>query len=103
MSQFHFSLLSLYFAEYIVHRENNTSIPDHDEILGAAFGVGRLHSIYNLKTNQIVENGIIDAEINNKRIFSEPSVTKLSSKYIRFIFYDLFCSTHASHILSTKI
>ena len=65
--------------------------------------MGRLHSIYNLKTNQIVENGIIDAEINNKHIFSEPSVTKLSSKYIRFIFYDLKSFMPASHILSKNM
>ena len=50
-----------------------------DEVRGAAFGVGRLHSLYSLKTDQLVSHGIIDAKIKNEHILSGPSVTKLSS------------------------
>ena len=52
-----------------------------DEVRGAAFGVGRLHSLYSLKTDQLVNHGIIDAKLKNEHILSGPSVTKLSSKY----------------------
>ena len=71
-----------FFSDYIVNRTNRTRIPDMEEVRGAAFGVGRLHSLYSLKTDQLVNHGIIDAKIKNEHILSGPSVTKLSSKFI---------------------
>ena len=66
-------------SDYIVNRPNHTNIPDHDEIHGAAFGVGRLHSLYALNTTQLVNHGIIQAELNQRHILSDPSITRLSS------------------------
>ena len=54
--------------EYIINRPDNTAIPDYGEIDGAAFGVARLQSIYNLEPNSIFKEGIIDTNMNLKHI-----------------------------------
>ena len=54
--------------EYFMNRPNNTAIPDYHEINGAAYGVARLQSIYNLEPNSIFKEGIIDTNLNLKHI-----------------------------------
>ena len=63
-----------------------------EEVKGAAFGVGRLHSLYSLKTDQFVNHGIIDAKIKNEHILSGPSVIKPSSK--QFSIYSLLTNEY---------
>jgi hypothetical protein len=57
-----------------------TNLVDHHDIAGAAFGICRLHSLYNLDTDQLAYEGIIESQFEHKLIKSEPSVQKYSSK-----------------------
>lgn len=65
--------------EIVLQRENETMIPDHDEINGAAFGLAILHSQYDLNTTLLTQEGIVDTKLNMKRVKSEPSALKLST------------------------
>ena len=67
---------------YIVNRDNFTNVPDHSEIDGAAFGVARLHAIYNLDTKKMFQEGVIDTHLNLQHINSKPSIMKFSGKRI---------------------
>lgn len=58
----------------------NVKLPDAQDIKGAAFGLARLHSQYNLNTTEMIENGIIESKIKNGiQARSEPSIAKLSA------------------------
>ena len=65
--------------DYIQNRANNTVIPAYDEIEGAAFGIARLQSQYNLDPNKMFKEGIIETHLNLKHIKSEPSIRKFTS------------------------
>ena len=51
----------------------------YDEIEGAAFGIARLQSQYNLDPNKMFKEGIIETHLNLKHIKSEPSIRKFTS------------------------
>ena len=61
------------------NRANNTAISGYDEIEGAAFGIARLQSQYNLDPNKMFKEGIIETHLNLKHIRSEPSIRKFTS------------------------
>ena len=64
---------------YVLNRPNNTAVPDINEIHGASFGIARLHTLYNLDTENFVQNGIVDSNFGHVHVKSEPSAKKLSS------------------------
>ncbi len=53
-------------------------LADLDDVSGAAYGIARLHSLYNLKTDKLVNDGVVETNLHEKHILSEPSVKKLS-------------------------
>ena len=61
------------------NRANNTVISGYEEIEGAAFGIARLQSQYNLDPNKMFKEGIIETHLNLKHIKSEPSIRKFTS------------------------
>ena len=65
--------------DYMQNRANNTAISGYDEIEGAAFGIARLQSQYNLDPNKMFKEGIIETHLNLKHIKSEPSIRKFTS------------------------
>ena len=65
--------------DYILNRPNRSNIPDAHEIRGAAFGIARLHTLYDLDTDKMVQNGIINSNFGHAKIRSGPSVQKFSS------------------------
>ena len=65
--------------DYMQNRANNTAISGYDEIEGAAFGIARLQSQYNLDPNKMFKEGIIETHLNLKHIRSEPSIRKFTS------------------------
>ena len=68
---------------YILNRDNFTSIPDHSEIQGAAFGVARLHNVYGLNTEKMVKEGVINTNLNMEVVHSKPSIIKFSGKELK--------------------
>lgn len=67
-----------------MNRTELSDVPDAEEVNGAAFGIARLHSLYDLNTESLVKQGIIESKFNLNNIVSEPSVKKLSSGQLVF-------------------
>ena len=65
--------------QYVFNRPNNSNIPDHSEVSGAAFGIARLHTLYNLDTEHFFNHGIVDSNFGHAHIKSKASTKKLSS------------------------
>ena len=76
--------------KYVLEREANTTIPDHEEIHGAAFGLARLHVQYDLNTELLTKEGVIETKLNMKNVKTPPSAIKLSSKIKRLFKMNLF-------------
>ena len=47
------------YPDRLRDRENTTKLPNHHDVEGAAFGLARLHSIYGLDTDRLVEDGVV--------------------------------------------
>lgn len=91
---------SLEGLKYIVNRENQTKIPDHSEIDGAALALARLHTQYDLNTEKLVKDGITETFLNMKHVISKPSILKLSSKLESYnTFYGLPIFKNAIRVL----
>ena len=55
-------------------------LPAHRDVQGAAFGIARLHSLYGINTDRMVDDGVISTHFNNRDVLSEPSVMKFNSE-----------------------
>ena len=65
---------------FVINRTELTNVADVDEVNGAAFGIARLHSLYELNTESMVKRGVIESNFNLDKVVSVPSVKKLSSE-----------------------
>ena len=57
-------------------------LPNEDDLFGAAFGINRLHSLYNVDIKELVENGVIMAQFGplaGSLKVSNKAVAQLSS------------------------
>ena len=65
--------------QYVFNRANNSNIPDHNEVSGAAFGIARLHTLYSLDTELFFKHGIVDSNFGFAHIKSKASTKTFSS------------------------
>lgn len=81
--QFHSHILpklndSMPVLDYVLHRAERAHIPDHSEISGAALALARLAGQYDLNTEKLAFEGIIQTHLNMKDVQSKSSVCQLA-------------------------
>ena len=69
------------FPDIVHDRQEVEMLPSHRDVEGASFGIARLHSLYGINTQRMVQEGIIETHFNNKDVLSVPSVMKFNSKF----------------------
>lgn len=70
----------------LLRAREEEKLPDEYDVQGGAFGLVRLKSLYNFKMKKFVQDGIIDAKLDNgQAVLSKPSVLKLNSNSIDFL------------------
>ena len=69
-----------FFSDILNDRPTVEMLPAHRDVQGAAFGIARLHSLYGINTDRMVDDGVISTHFNNRDILSEPSVMKFNSE-----------------------
>ena len=58
-------------------------LPDEDDVKGAAYGLGRLRSLYTFDMQSFVKDGVISTTMDNGQIvLSNSSILRLNCKYI---------------------
>ena len=78
------------FPDIVHDRQEVEMLPSHRDVEGASFGIARLHSLYGINTQRMVQEGIIETHFNNKDVLSVPSVMKFNSKFKSIFKQDLF-------------